>query len=186
MTESGEAVRQATVIEQLFSGKIRAKLLLKLFINPESRVHLRGLERDFDVSSNTVRLELNKLSQMSLIKEVEDAENAKVKQYSVNNAHPMFDSIRQIILKYVGIDSLIEEVLNKLGDVKEVYLTGDLAEGNDSPIIDLIIIGKIDKEYLVRLIDKAEPILNKKIRFGVLSSIKEFIRLPIGKSVKIL
>lgn len=174
------------MIDQLFSGKIRAKLLLKLFINPESRVHLRGLERDFDVSSNTVRLELNKLRQMSLIKEVEDAENAKLKQYSVNEGHPMFGSIRNIVLKYVGIDSLIEEVLKKLGDVKEVYLTGELAEGNDSPLIDLIIIGDIDKSYLIKLIDKAEPILNKKIRFGVLSSIKEFISLPLGTSVRIL
>lgn len=173
------------MIDQLFSGKIRAKLLLKLFINPQSRVHLRGLERDFEVSSNTVRLELNKLRQLSLIKEVEDAENSKLKQYSVNHSHPLYQSIRGIVLKHIGIEELIEEVLNKLGEVKEVYLTGDLAEGNDSSLIDLIIIGDIDKYYLLKLIDKAEPILKKKIRFGVLENMQEYVKLPKSKAVKI-
>ncbi|MEN9385918.1 MAG: hypothetical protein RLZZ185_659, partial [Bacteroidota bacterium] len=39
-------------------------LLTKLLLNPASRVYLRGLERDLGVSSNTVRLELNKLQEM--------------------------------------------------------------------------------------------------------------------------
>lgn len=162
------------MIDQLFSGKIRARLLLKLFINPESRVHLRGLERDFDVSSNTVRLELGKLRDMSLIKETQEADNTKVKQYSVNDSHPMFQSIRGIVMKYAGIETLVEDIIKKLGNVQEVYLTGDLASGVDSPLIDLLIIGKIDKNYLIQLIDKVEPILNKSIRYGVVKDIERF------------
>jgi hypothetical protein len=156
------------VLDQLFSGKIRVKLLTKLLLNPAAKVYLRGLERDLGVSSNTVRLELNKLSDMHLI-EVREGESSNKKQYAVNTSHPLFESLRGIILKYVGIDQILEHVIEKLGNVKAVYLTGDLAQGRNSSFVDLVIVGDIDKEYLHRLIDKAEPVIDKKIRAGVFS-----------------
>ena len=156
------------VLDQLFSGKIRVKLLTKLLLNPAAKVYLRGLERDLGVSSNTVRLELNKLSEMHLI-EVQSNDESNKKQYAVNTSHPLFESLRGIILKYVGIDQILEQVIQKLGNVKTVYLTGDLAQGRNSTFVDLVIVGDIDKAYLHRLIDKAEPLIGKKIRAGVFS-----------------
>ena len=68
------------ILDKIFTGKIRVKLLTKLLLNPPSNVYLRGLERDLGVSSNTVRLELNKLSDMQLIQEQADHENTKTKE----------------------------------------------------------------------------------------------------------
>ena len=110
------------LIDQLFSGKIRLKLLARLLLNPSSQVYLRQLERDLNVSSNTVRLELNKLSEMKLISTVE-AEESKIKKYIANTFHPLYSNLRSIILKYVGVDQLLEEVFYKLGELDEVFLT---------------------------------------------------------------
>jgi hypothetical protein len=78
------------VIDNIFSGKIRIALLTKLLLNLASKVYLRGLERDLGirVSSNTVRLELNKLQEMHLIEAQEDSDNTKVKNNVVNQWHP--------------------------------------------------------------------------------------------------
>lgn len=160
------------MIEQLFSGKIRAQLLTKLYVNPERKVHLRGLERDLSVSSNTVRLELNKLLSMQLIQVLEDPENNKVKNYSVNKNHPMFSSIRGIILQFVGLDQIVDQVIKRVGDLHSVYLTGDLAEGNNSPFIDLVMVGNINKSYLFQLIEKAEPLIQKKIRVAIYTALE--------------
>ena len=156
-------------IDKLFSGKIRLKLLTKLLLNPSNKVFLRGLERDLGVSSNTVRIELNKLSEMQLIEEQdhEDGDNAKLKHYGANIKHPLFNSLRGIILQHVGLDKIVEIILNRLGNVDQVWLTGDLAEGKDSPFVDLVIVGDIEKAYLYQLIEKVEPQINKKIRVGV-------------------
>lgn len=154
------------ILEQLFSGKIRVKLLTKLLLNPAAKVYLRGLERDLGVSSNTVRLELNKLSEMRLIEVKEDVATNK-KQYSVNSNHPLFNSLRTIILKYVGIDQVLEKVVSKLGNVEAVYLTGDMAEGRNAQVVDLVLVGNIDKTYLYQLIEKVEPLIDKKIRVAV-------------------
>jgi len=155
------------ILDKIFTGKIRLQLLTKLLLNPFSTVYLRGLERDLGVSSNTVRLELNKLSDMQLIQEQVDDENTKTKHYAVNTKHPMFKSLRGVIMQYVGLDQIIENVLGKLGNVDEVYLTGDLALGKNNPFVDLVIVGDIDKSYLYELIERAERLIDKKIRAAI-------------------
>ena len=51
------------------------------------------------------------------------------------------------------------------GDVNAVYLTGNLARGLDTPIIDITLIGNnIDSTYLAKLIEKAEKLIARKIR----------------------
>lgn len=161
-------------LDYFFSGKIRLSLLTKLLINPVNAVYLRGLEKELGVSSNTVRMELRKLSDMQLIQEQSDDKDTltstKTKYYSANTRHPLFTVLRKIILQYVGIDQIIEHVLHKLGDVSKVYLIGDLAVGKNSLFVDLVFVGQIDKVYLSQLVEKAEKLIDKKIRFVVYRS----------------
>lgn len=174
MSQSGEAVSRPVhfsikhlLLNHLFTGKIRIRLLTKLLLNPTSKVYLRGLEKELGVSSNTVRLELNKLSSMQLIEVQEEDSKSKVKHYAANTRHPLYTSLRNIILQHVGLDQVLEQVIAKLGKVNKVYLTGDLAQGKNSSFVDLVIVGDIDKSYLHNLVDKAETLIGKKIRVAV-------------------
>lgn len=179
MTDIGSAVYLPSphrvfilmILDKFFTGKIRLKVLTKFLLNPATTVYLRGLEKDLGVSSNTVRIELNKLSEMQLIQElpsqITTGNSTKTKYYSVNTKHPLFKSLRGLILQYVGLDQIIEHILGKLGDIKEVYLIGDLAKGKNSLFVDLVIVGDIDKSYLYQLIEKVERHVEKKIRIVV-------------------
>ena len=176
------------VLDNIFSGKIRIALLTKLLLNPASKVYLRGLERDLGVSSNTVRLELNKLQEMHLIEAQEDCNNTKVKNYVVNQGHPMFKTLRGIIMQFVGLDQIVDQIIKKLGNLDQVYLTGDLAEGKNSPFVDLVLVGAVDKPYLYQLIEKAEPLIQKKIRVGIYESgeFNERLLGDIGSWMKLI
>jgi hypothetical protein len=154
------------MIETFLQGKIRVKLLTKLLLNPSNTVYLRGLEKEFGVSSNTVRVELNKLSEVKLIEVVENLESNQ-KQYRANTSHPLFENLRGFILKQFGLDALIERVFDRLGEVEAVYLTHDWAQGKTGPFMDLVVVGKVDQNYMHELIQKAEPILQRKIRVAV-------------------
>lgn len=160
------------VIESYFKRKISAKLMTRLFLNPLNTVYLRGLEKEFGVSSNTVRVELNKLSAVKLIEVVDNPESNQ-KQYRANSAHPLFDSLRGFVLKQFGLDSLIEKVFDRLGDLEAVYLTHDWAEGKMGPFMDFVVVGQVDQNYMHELILKAEPILQRKIRVAVYQSVFE-------------
>jgi len=168
------------VLDNIFSGKIRIALLTKLLLNPASKVYLRGLERDLGVSSNTVRLELNKLQEMHLIEAQEYSDNTKVKNYVVNQGHPMFKTLRGIIMQFVGLDQIVDQIIKKLGNLDQVYLTGDLAEGKNSPFVDLVIVGNVDKVYMHQLIEKVEPLISKKIRVGLYKPVDFSEDLMVG------
>jgi hypothetical protein len=65
------------------------------------------------------------------------------------------------------LDQIVDQVLNQLGNVEKVYLTGDLALGRNSPFIDLILVGNVDRAYLFRLTERVENLIDKKIRIGL-------------------
>ena len=54
----------------------------------------------------------------------------------------------------------------------------ELAQGRNATLIDLIIVGDIDKLYLYRLIEKVEPLIEKKIRVALFTH-EEFTPLLI-------
>jgi predicted AAA+ superfamily ATPase len=154
------------VLESYFKGKISAKLMTRLFLNPLNTVYLRGLEKEFGVSSNTVRNELNKLHAVKLIETVEH-EDGNQKQYRANPNHPLFANLRGFVMQQFGLDALIEKVFDRLGKVEAVYLTHDWAEGKTGPFLDLVVVGKVDQVYMHELIQKAEPLIDRKIRVAV-------------------
>lgn len=149
------------MLDTLISSKTRIKLLLKFFLNTEAKGYLRGLESEFGESTNAIRLELNRLEEAGML--ISEAQNNK-KYYSVNKKHPLFEPVSQLIRSYVGIDTVIEKVVERLGNVSEVYLTGSFARGLDSDTLDIALIGKnIDEEYLEFLVQKATKIIHRKI-----------------------
>ena len=65
--------------------------------------------------------------------------------------------------------------------MQAVYITGDLARGLDSEIVDITVIGdKIDSAYLITLTEKAEKYINRKIR-ALVYNIDEKIKIEEPK-----
>ena len=147
------------MIETLISSKTRIKLLLKFFLNAKTTSYLRSLEGEFGESTNAIRLELNRLEEAGMLSS-EMKGNKKL--YTANAKHPLFNEVRNILIKHIGLDQIIEKVVNKLGDLERVYLVGNFSKGINSQIIDLIFVGNIDKAYLIQLIDRAEQIRSEE------------------------
>lgn len=155
------------MIETLISSKTRVKLLLKFFLNSSNSSYLRNLESEFGESSNAIRLELNKFEEAGLL--VSNHQGNK-KYFQANKEHPLFNDLHNILLKFTGLDKIIDRVVSKLGALDRVYVTGNLAKGLRSEVVDLVFVGDIDKKYLFGLIEKAEETLNKKIKYILYAS----------------
>ena len=158
------------MLEALISSKTRIKILLKFFLNPETGGHLRGLAQEFEESTNSVRVELNRMESAGMLNS-DYIGNKKV--FKVNQKFPLFEEVRSIVLKQTGLDKIIDEVVMNLGDLQEVYLTGDLAQGKYSNEVSLILIGNPDRGYLTQLVNKAEKLIQKKIQYLIYTR-KEF------------
>lgn len=164
------------MLDTLITSKTRKKLLLKFFLNSSAKAYLRNLEHELDESPNALRLELNKFEGADMLHSHMEG-NKKV--YQVNKQHPLFSDIRSIILKNIGFDQIIETVIRRMGKVDKVFITGDFAKGINSNIIDLLFVGdSINTEYLIKLIDKAEKMINKRIRYLTIlpSELKDYVK----------
>ncbi len=74
-----------------------------------------------------------------------------------------------MVSKVMGIDRIVDSIVNRLGDLELAYLIDDYAEGKDTGIIDLLLVGNIDQYHLNDLSRKTEQYIKRKIRSLVLS-----------------
>jgi len=157
-------------MDNLFAGliasKTRIKLLTRLFFNPETRSYLRELAKEFNVSTNSVREELNQLTKTNLLK---SKRNGHQVIYAANQEHPLFPELKSMVSKAMGIDQVIDSIVTRLGDLERAYLIDDYAEGKDTGIVDLLLVGNIDQYHLNDLSRKTERYIKRKIRSLVLS-----------------
>jgi hypothetical protein len=86
-----------------------------------------------------------------------------------NEDHPLFPELKSMVSKVMGIDQVIDGIVNRLGDLEQAYLIDDYAEGKDTGIIDLLLVGNIDQYHLNDLSRKTERYIKRKIRSLVLS-----------------
>jgi DNA-binding transcriptional ArsR family regulator len=164
-------------MENLFTGlissKTRIKLLIRFFFNPKTRSYLRELAKEFNMSTNSVREELNQLTKTGLLT---SQKSGRQVFYKANPEHPLFAELKSMVGKVMGIDQVIDGIVTRLGDLEKAYLIDDYAEGKDTGIIDLLLVGNIDRYHLNDLSRKTERYIKRKIRSLVLNrnEFKEF------------
>ena len=154
------------MLESIVTSKTKVKLLLKFFLNSNTRSYLRSLAKEFKESTNSVRLELNKLAEAGIL---ETKAEGNTVMYQANKRHPLFPEISKIVEKYLGFDQIMDQIVTKLGDLKIAFVMGDYAIGKDTGVIDLVLVGDIDKVFLLSLVEKAEALIHRKIRFLILT-----------------
>lgn len=162
------------MLEALVTSKTRIKLLLKFFLNSQTSSYLRSLECEFGESTNAIRLELNRFEKAGFL---ESFSERNKKMFRANTNHSMYKDIQSLLLKFVGIDQILDKVIYKLGDIVKVYVIGDFAKGKDSKLIELIIVAnQMNIAYLDNLISKTEPLIKRKISYRI-AKIEEFEEL---------
>ncbi|MDD4374256.1 MAG: hypothetical protein PHG67_10090 [Bacteroidales bacterium] len=100
------------MLEALITSKTKLKMLLKFFLNASNTGFLRGLAVEFNESTNSIRLELNKLEEARLL---ESQFEGPRKVFRANARHPLFPDIQSIVRKYIGIEDIIQSVILHLG-----------------------------------------------------------------------
>tara|TARA_Y200000002_G_scaffold360179_1_gene345241 strand:+ start:403 stop:876 length:474 start_codon:yes stop_codon:yes gene_type:complete len=132
-------------------------MLIKFFINAANNGYLNGLAHEFNESTNSIRKELNNLSSAGYLQKSKN--NNKI-IYNANTSHPMFGVLQKIVRQHLGLEEIVETVIDRIGDVDQIALTGEYAKGIDSGNIEIIINGEdVNKDYL----DNIKPKIKKKI-----------------------
>lgn len=155
------------MLTELFTSRTRISLLLKLFLNPEVSSYLRELAREFNLTPNALKEELDNLSNTGYL---EKEQRGNSIYYKANTKHPIFPEIHSIVKKHFGIDKILDQILNDLGKVDAVYALDDYALGRDSGLIDVLIVGDVDLDKITGMRHQVEKEIKRKIRLMVMTA----------------
>lgn len=132
-------------------------------MNQANRGYLNGLASEFNESTNSIRKELNHLSNAGYLEKYRD--NNKI-GYKANIKHPMFEILQKVVFKHLGLEEIVEHVLAQMGKVKEIHLIGDYAKGLDTGSIEVLLIGdQLNTKYIFQLEQKIEKLIERKVQF---------------------
>ena len=155
------------MLGELITSKPRLRLLIKFFVSQANRGYLNGLASEMGESSNSIRKELNHLHDAGYLDKVK---NDNKIEYQANTKHPLYDILRKVVLKHLGLEDIVETVLERMGNVKKIVLVGDYAEGNDTGNIEVFLIGKdLNMSYISQLEEKIEKLIKRKVSFYLAS-----------------
>tara|TARA_B100001173_G_C16013467_1_gene558678 strand:- start:1910 stop:2431 length:522 start_codon:yes stop_codon:yes gene_type:complete len=151
------------MLGELITSKTRLRLMIKFFISQANRGYLNGLASEMGESTNSIRKELNHLHGAGYLDKVK-ADN-KI-EYRANIKHPLFDVLRKVVLKHLGLEDMVETVLDRMGHINQIIIVGDYAKGIDSGKIEVFLIGDgLDMEYIAKLEEKIEKLIKRKVSF---------------------
>ena len=150
-----------SLLSGLITSKMRIRIIMRLFANPSCHSYLRELADEFGASPSHIKEELDQLSSSNLLV---SKKNGRQVVFSANTKHPIFRELHSMVNKALGMDEIVESIIKRLGNLQQALLIDDYAEGKDTGIIDLVLIGDIDKANLMDLTTKTERYIERNIR----------------------
>ena len=153
------------MLETLITSKTRLRILVKFFINVANYGYLRGLAEELNESTNAIRKELNNLLEAGYLEKA-SVQNKVI--YKANIKHPLFSVLQKIVRQHIGLDAIVEAILQRMGHVKSVVIVGDYAKGIDSGTIEVVLVGHdLNADYIEQLVLKIENEISRKVHLRI-------------------
>ena len=151
------------MLNSLITSKTRLRMLIKFFVSAANKGYLNGLANEFNESTNSIRKELNNLSDAGYL--LKSKQNNRV-IYNADTKHPLFKVLQKIVRQHLGLEEIVETVISRMGDLDIIALTGDYAKGIDSGIIEIVIIGgEVNRKYLENIKPKIKNKIAREVDF---------------------
>jgi len=151
------------MLGEIITSKTRLRLLTRFFISQANTGYLNGLANELGESTNAIRKELNHLHTAGYLNKSKS--DNKI-EYNVNISHPLYDTLRNVVMKHLGLEDIVETVLDRMGNVQDIILIGDYAKGIDSGSIEIFLVGKsLNTQYISQLEEKIEKLIKRKVSF---------------------
>ncbi len=157
-------IPKVSLSSALFS-KTQRRVLALIFSHPDRSFYISEIVRRVQSGVGAVERELSKLERSGLVT-VERIGNQK--HYRANQAAPIFEELRGLVEKTVGLAEPIRKSLEPYADtIKSAFVYGSVAKENDTAQsdIDLMVIGD-DLNYsdLYTAAQSAENKLRRKVQ----------------------
>ena len=139
----------------------RQAILSRTFSDPGRAFHVRELARRTGLAPRTVQVEVDRLVAAGLLADYRDGNRRYLK---ANTRHPLFQPIREIVLKTDGLAGVLADALGTDG-IELAFVFGSMASstataGSD---VDLLVVGSAGLREVTRRLAPAHDQLGREI-----------------------
>lgn len=154
------------------SSKNSKLILGLLYTNPDRKYYLRELARLLGKQAGVLQKAVNYLAKEKIIL---DERTGNLRFLFANKSHPLYEELRGIVFKTVGVAGRLQAALRNQKAVKAAFLFGSFAKNSSDAAsdIDLCVIGNIGMREINKIVSAEEKTLHREINY-ILYSLKEF------------
>ena len=150
------------MLHKLFSSKVRIELLNTFFLHPEKSFYLRELARITGEDYKNVSTELRNLESIGFLT---SRKSGNLKYFRLNHEFLIYPELKSIFFKVRGAPHLLKQALSDRVDIEYAFIYGSFAAGteNEASDIDLMVIGEMPLEDLLKRLREPEKVLGREI-----------------------
>ncbi|KKQ72184.1 MAG: polymerase beta domain-containing protein [Candidatus Peregrinibacteria bacterium GW2011_GWC2_39_14] len=148
--------------------KNQTLILGTLFNNPEKAYYFREIGRMLDKPPGFFQKDIGNLVEDGIL---ESYFQANSRFFKLNKKYPLYKELKSIVFKTIGIEGTLRSELKKLKNIKEAFIYGSFARGQEhkNSDIDLMIIGSPNQDQLMDLINKLEIKFGREVNYTLMS-----------------
>lgn len=145
-------------------SKNKAEILRLFFTNPEQSFYLQEIGRIIGKKPGNFQSTINNMEKEGLLT---SEYKANARYFKVNKEYPLYQELKSIVFKTVGVLGSIRNILNKVGKVDYSFIYGSYAKAKENYLsdIDLVVIGNLDENKLIKEFDRLEERLKREINY---------------------
>ena len=157
----------------LFFRKSAFKIAELIFNYPNKTFHIRGLEKEIEMSTTAVTRSVKELLDFNIVTMEKTPLTSNIKADINSEAHRFYKIVFNLyrLKRYLFVDALITNFKNP----RAIVLFGSFAKGEDieESDIDILVISSYKPENLDIAISHHEKILKKKVNLHILPNLEK-------------
>lgn len=152
---------------EITKSRLRNKILLHFFTNVDDEMYLREMALRLKEDPGNLSKELSKLEQEGIFI---SQFRGKQKYFFLNKAYSLFNELKSIIFKTIGIQGSLQNIINEISGIVSAFIYGSFATGkeNASSDIDLCLIVKdsvFNEHNFISKIDGLGKTISREINY---------------------
>lgn len=155
-------MRNSPILDALFPD-VRQEILAATLLTPEKSWYLSELAAHLRTSPSSLQRELEALAKSGILERKQDGRRT---YYQAQTASPVFNELRVLFSKTVGIVPLLKSELARFGGkIKWAAIYGSIARGEEhgQSDIDLLVVGSIGMTDLVPVLQRLEQQFGREV-----------------------
>ena len=144
-------------------GKTRRAVLSLLYGHADDAFYLRQIARASGAGLGAVQRELKQLSNAGIVQRIVRGRQV---YYQANPRCPVFEELKKLVVKTVGVGAVLQAALAPLADrIKVAFIYGSVArnsEGRESDV-DVMVVGKVTFAEIVSSLSEAQKTIGREI-----------------------